>query len=192
MSCAPRAWQAGVNSVQDRLRQTRYAHSRPRSEARDAATAPRKEDAWPSTSSFRICTSGARRAIDFYTTVLGATEKFRLTEPGGRIGHAELDFAGTTLMLADEFPEYDIKGPESRGGTSVTIHLHVDDADEVIARAVDAGATLQIPPTDQFYGERSGSFLDPFGHRWNIGHSIEEVTPDEMQRRYTAMMTDAG
>ena len=129
----------------------------------------------------------AAKAIEFYTTVLGATEKFRLAEPSGRIGHAELDLGGTTLMLSDEFPEHGIRGPEADAGTSVTIHLHVDDADAVIRRAADAGAKVEIEPTDHFYGERSGSFRDPFGHRWNIGHSIEEVTPEEMQRRYTEM-----
>ena len=108
---------------------------------------------------------GAAKAIDFYTSVFGATEKFRLTEPGGRIGHADLDFGGSTLMLADAFPEYGIKGPKAHGGTSVTLHLHVDDADAVIRRAVDAGGTVDIEPSDQFYGERSGSVRDPFGHR---------------------------
>ena len=131
----------------------------------------------------------AAKAIDFYTTVLGATEKFRLTGPGGRIGHAELDFGCTTLMLADEFPEYGIKGPAAYGGTTVTVHLHVDDADAVIKRAAEAGATVEKEPSDQFYGERSGVFRDPFGHRWNIGHSIEEVSPEEMQRRYDAATT---
>ena len=129
----------------------------------------------------------AMKAIEFYKTVLGAKEKFRLTGPGGRIGHAELDFGGTTLMLADEFPEYGIKGPTAYGGTTVTIHLHVDDADAVIKRAAEAGATVEMEPTDQFYGERSGIVRDPFGHRWNIGHHIEDVSPEEMQRRYDAM-----
>jgi PhnB protein len=127
----------------------------------------------------------AAKAIEFYTQAFGAREKFRLTEPGGRIGHAELDFGGTILMLADEFPESGIRGPEAVGGTTVTIHLHVDDADEAIRRAVEAGADIEKEPKDQFYGERSGSIRDPFGHRWTIGHSIEEVSPDEMQRRYT-------
>lgn len=130
----------------------------------------------------------AARAIEFYTEAFGATEKFRLTEPSGRIGHAELDFDGTTMMLADEFPEYNIRGPQSIGATTVTLHIHVDNADETIGRAVKAGATIEIKPEDHFYGERSGCVLDPFGHRWNIGHSIEEVSPDEMQRRYSAAM----
>lgn len=130
----------------------------------------------------------AAKAIEFYTQAFGAREKFRLTEPGGRIGHAELDFGGTILMLADEFPESGIRGPEAVGGTTVTIHLHVDDADEAIRRAVEAGADIEKEPKDQFYGERSGSIRDPFGHRWTIGHSIEEVSPDEMQRRYTEIL----
>jgi PhnB protein len=135
-----------------------------------------------------LCAKDADRAIEFYKAAFGATEKFRLCEPSGRIGHAELDFGGTTVMLSDEFAEYGIKGPLTLGGTPVTIHLHVDDADALVARAVAAGATLERAPADQFYGERSGSVFDPFGHRWMIGHQIEEVTPEEMQRRYTAMM----
>lgn len=132
----------------------------------------------------------AAKAIEFYTKAFDAREKFRLTEPSGRIGHAELDFGGTTLMLADEFPEYDIRGPRAVGGTTVTLHLHVDDADEMIRRAVEAGAEIDMEPRDHFHGERSGSVRDPFGHRWNIGHHIEEVSPAEMQRRYTRMLQD--
>jgi PhnB protein len=135
-----------------------------------------------------LCVADASKAINFYQSAFGATEKFRLTEPSGRIGYAEMDFNGTTVMLNDEFPEYGIKSPRAYGGTPVTIHLHVDNADALIERAVKAGATLEMPPTDAFYGERSGVVRDPFGHRWNIGHSIEKVSPEEMQRRYTAMM----
>lgn len=135
-----------------------------------------------------LCVGDTARAIDFYREVFGATELFRLQEPGGRIGHAEVDVDGTTLMLCDEFPEFDIRQPPADGGYSATMHLHVDDADAVIARAVAAGATLLMVPADAFYGERSGVIRDPFGHRWNIGHSIEEVAPEEMQRRYTAML----
>jgi PhnB protein len=130
----------------------------------------------------------AAAAIEFYVKAFDAREKFRLTEPSGRIGHAELDFGGATLMLADEYPEYGILGPQAGAGTPVTIHIHVDNADETIRRAVAAGAKLETEPSDQFYGERSGSVRDPFGHRWHIGHSIEEVSPAEMQRRYTKMM----
>lgn len=133
----------------------------------------------------------AARAIDFYQRAFGAREKFRLTEPGGRIGHAELEFGGTTIMLAGAFPEYGLRDPKALGGTPVSIHLHVDDADALIQQAVDAGATLERAAADQFYGERSGSVHDPFGHRWLIGHSIEEMSPEEMQRRYEAMLEQA-
>ena len=135
-----------------------------------------------------ICVKSSADAIEFYRRAFGATEKFRLTEPSGRIGHAELDFGGTTLMLCDEFPEYGIRAPQPGQHTSVTIHIHVDNADAVINRAVAAGAALETPPSDAFYGERSGCVRDPFGHRWNIGHHIEDVSADEMQRRYTKLL----
>jgi PhnB protein len=131
---------------------------------------------------------GAAQAIDFYKQAFGAKEEFRLAEPSGRIGHAQLDFNGTTVMLADEYPEYGIKGPNTLGGSGVTIHLHVDNADELVQRAVKAGAKLQVEVKDQFYGERSGAVIDPFGHRWNIGHSIEAVSPEEMQKRFNALL----
>lgn len=135
-----------------------------------------------------LCVTDSKAAIQFYTRAFGATEKFRLTEPGGRIGHAEMDFGGHTVMLCDEYPEYGIRAPQAGTGTSVTLHLHVDDADAAIAQAVAAGATLERPASDAFYGERSGSVFDPFGHRWLIGHSIEDVSPEEMQRRYDVLM----
>lgn len=134
----------------------------------------------------RVKNAGA--AIEFYEKAFGVTEKFRLTEPSGRIGHAELDFGTTTVMVSEEYPEYGIVGPQSIGGTGVGIHLHVDDCDALIARAVEAGATVVRKPQDHFYGERSGTIRDPFGHEWLIGHELEKVTPAEMQRRYTAMM----
>lgn len=132
----------------------------------------------------------AAKAIEFYQRAFGASEKFRLVEPSGRVGHAELELGGTTLMLSEEFPEFGIRGPDSLGGTTFTIHLHVDDADALIRRALDAGATLVRAASDQFYGERSGTVRDPFGHEWNIGHEIEKVSPAEMQRRYTAMFDE--
>lgn len=133
----------------------------------------------------------AARAIGFYVDVFGAKEKFRLVEPGGRIGHAELELGGSTLMVSEEYPEYGIVGPQTLGGTSMCIHLHVEDADALIRRAGEAGAEVVRPPRDQFHGERSGTVRDPFGHEWLIGHSLEELTPEEMQRRYTAMMQEA-
>ncbi len=112
--------------------------------------------------------SNSQRAIDFYGKAFGATEMFRLTEPSGRIGHAELDLNGHTLMLSDEFPEYGMLGPQPGDSSPVSLHLHVDNADAVLQRALDAGATLHMACTDQFYGERTGVVVDPFGHRWMI------------------------
>jgi len=135
--------------------------------------------------------SDAAKAIEFYAQAFDATEKFRLTEPSGRVGHAELDFNGSTLMLADEFPEYDIRGPQPGSHTTVTLHLHVDDCDAMIERARAAGAKVSMAAQDHFYGERSGCLIDPFGHRWTVGHSIEKVETEEMQRRYTAMFKES-
>ena len=129
----------------------------------------------------------APAAIDFYKHVFGATEQFRLTEPSGRIGHIELDLGNTLLMLSEEFPEYGILAPQAPGTTGMAIHLHCADANALAARAVAAGAVMVREPADQFYGERSCMIRDPFGHEWMLGHEIEKVTPEEMQRRYTAM-----
>jgi PhnB protein len=131
----------------------------------------------------------AEAALDFYKRAFGAEEKFRLTEPSGRVGHAELQFGSFVVMVSEEYPEYGILGPQSIGGTSVTIHLHVDNCDELVARAVTEGATLVRAPSDQFWGERSGTVRDPFGHEWLIGHHIEDVTPEEMQRRLTELFS---
>jgi PhnB protein len=129
----------------------------------------------------------AAEAIAFYVQAFGATELFRLTEPSGRVGHAEIKIGPATVMLADEYPEHEIKGPRSLGGTTFSIHLHVTDVDEAFARAVRAGASVVRPLKDQFYGERSGTVRDPFGHEWLLGGHLEDVSPQEMQRRYTAL-----
>jgi PhnB protein len=131
---------------------------------------------------------GAAEAIEFYTKAFGAQELMRLAEPSGRIGHAEVRIGQTTIMLADEFPEYGIHGPQALGGTTVAIHLHVDDLDGLMQRAIEAGATVVRPPQDQFYGERTATVRDPFGHEWHMGQHIEDMAPEEMQRRYTAML----
>ena len=139
-------------------------------------------------------------AISFYTRVFGAKEDFRLVEPGtGRVGHAELNFGGTVLMMSDPFPEMDFLAPDQSPGApraTVSIHLHVDDADAMIAKAVAEGATLLREPSDAFYGERSGTVRCPFGHEWMIGHSIEEVTPatntgEIIAAKNSAIMTSA-
>jgi PhnB protein len=135
-----------------------------------------------------LCVKDAGRAIQFYKQAFGASEKFRLTEPSGRIGHAELLLGTATLMLADEFPEMGFHAPAVDAPRTFVIHLHVDDADAMIEQAVKAGAKLVRPAQDQFYGERSGTVRDPFGYDWMLGHSIEQVEPAEMQRRYDALM----
>ena len=133
----------------------------------------------------------ATAAIDFYKTAFGASEEFRLVEPSGRIGHAELKFGSITVMVSDEYPEYGIQGPEAFGGTGSSVHLHVEDVDAMTERAVAAGAKLIMEPKDQFYGERSAKVLDPFGHEWLLGSHIEDVSHEEMQRRFTAMFEEA-
>ena len=133
----------------------------------------------------------APAAIAFYAKAFGAREKFRLTEPSGRVGHCELELGPMQLMLSEEFPEYGLVAPKRDEAAQITLHLHVDDADAMIRSALAAGATLEMAPADQFYGERSGAVRDPFGYRWSIGHSIEDVSPEEMQRRYTKAMTSA-
>lgn len=129
----------------------------------------------------------AAAAIEFYGHVFGAEEIFRLTEPTGRIGHCELKLGNLVLMLSDEYPEMGLESPLAYGGNGSSLHLHVDDADALAARAVEAGATLTMEPRDQFYGERSCRVRDPFGHEWLLGHPIEAVSPEEMQRRYDAL-----
>lgn len=132
----------------------------------------------------------ANAAIDFYRAAFGATEKFRLVEPSGRVGHAELLFGESTVMISDEYPEFGIRALDPDNPGVCLIHLHVDDADAAVARAVAAGATVVREVQDAFYGERGGTVRDPFGYDWMLGHDIEEVTPEEMQRRYTAMFDE--
>lgn len=129
----------------------------------------------------------AAAAIEFYKTVFGAVEEFRLAEPSGRVGHAELKFGPQTIMISDEYPEYGIYGPQPGRPTGSSIHLHVTDVDTLTRSAVAAGATLIKEPTDQFYGERSAKVLDPYGHEWYLGSTIEVVSREEMQRRFAAM-----
>lgn len=129
-------------------------------------------------------------AIEFYARAFGARELFRLVEPSGRVGHAEIKIGPVTLMLSDEYPELGIRGPRSIGSTSVSIHIHASDVDRLFEQAVAAGATVVRPLANQFYGERSGTVRDPFGHEWLLGGHIEDVTPEEMQRRYTALFSE--
>jgi PhnB protein len=133
----------------------------------------------------------AAAAIDFYQAVFGAEEILRLVEPSGKVAHAELRIGGAVLMLADEYPGFN-RPPEALGGTPVALHLYVPDADAVMAQAVQAGAKPLVPVEDQFYGDRSGRFEDPFGHVWLIATHIEDVSPEEMQRRFETMLASIG
>ncbi|MCX5010350.1 VOC family protein [Streptomyces sp. NBC_00555] len=130
-----------------------------------------------------LCIDGAAAAIEFYVSVLGARERMRMAAPGGKIGHAELELGNSVIMLADEYPDMGFRSPKSVGGTPVTLHVYVEDVDAVFAEALAQGATELRSIKDEFYGDRTGQFEDPFGHRWNIATHIEDVPPDEMERR---------
>jgi PhnB protein len=130
---------------------------------------------------------GAEAAIDFYTRVLGAKERMRMPAPQGKIGHAELELGDAVIMLADEFPEMNVQGPKTVGGTAVTLHVYVEDVDRTFEDALNAGATSVRDVEDQFYGDRNGQFQDPFGHRWSIASHVEDVPPEEMEKRMAEM-----
>lgn len=136
-----------------------------------------------------IAVKDARAAIDFYVEAFGAEEIFALTNPSdGRIGHAELKFGDVTLMISDEFPDFGALSPDTIGGSPVKLYIRVDNVDEIFARALDLGGIETRPVKDQFFGERSGALMDPFGHTWFLSMKIEDVSPDEMQRRWTEAM----
>ncbi|HEV2818090.1 MAG TPA: VOC family protein [Allosphingosinicella sp.] len=135
-----------------------------------------------------IIVRDAAAALDFYARAFGAEEAFRLTDPGGRIGHAQMTIGGDMVMLADEHPEWGAVSPTSLGGTPVSLHLSVADADASAERAVAAGATLLRTVEDQFHGSRSGMVADPYGHKWMLSQETETVSPEEMQRRYERLL----
>lgn len=137
-----------------------------------------------------LIVDGAARAIDFYTKAFGARELFRHVAPGGKVGHAEVRIGDTVVMLADVHPEADAHAPAHYGGSPVSLHLYVEDVDKVAERAVAAGARIKRPVADQFYGDRLGSLEDPFGHTWHVSTHIEDVSPEELDRRAAAMMQE--
>jgi PhnB protein len=139
-----------------------------------------------------LCVDGAAAAIDFYVSVLGATERMRMAAPGGKIGHAELQIGNSVVMLADEFPEMGFRGPKAVGGTPVTLYVYVPDVDAAFAEALAQGATQLDAVNDQFYGDRTGQFEDPFGHRWNVATHVEDVPPEEMEQRAKKVMESMG
>ena len=138
-----------------------------------------------------LIVSGAARALDFYKQVFGATEIMRMPGPNG-IAHAEMRIGGSVVMLADESPDMGYKGPVALGGSPVSLMLYVADVDATFQRAVAAGAVQQRPVQDQFYGDRSGTLEDPFGHVWTVATHIEDVAPDEIDRRLAAMKDAPG
>lgn len=135
-----------------------------------------------------ICVRGAAEAIDFYVAAFGAVESFRLTEPEGKVGHAELHIGDGVLMISDEYPDFGARAPAAFGGSPVALHLGVADCDAAVARAEAAGATVLRAAKDEFYGDRSAMVACPFGYRWHLTSGKETITPAEMQRRWTAML----
>ena len=135
-----------------------------------------------------LAVDDAAKAIDWYKQVFGATERFRMNGPGGKIGHAELQIGDSVVMLSDPFPQSSTKPPRELGGTSATVMLYVEDVDGTVKQAVDAGATVTMEVSDQFWGDRFGSVTDPFGHSWGIATHVEDVPPDEMEKRAAQMM----
>ena len=129
---------------------------------------------------------GAAKAIDYYKEVFGATELFRMAAPDGKIGHAEIKIGNSPLMLADEFPEMEFVSPQTLGGSPIGLMIYVDDVDTMFNKAISAGATEVKPLQDQFYGDRSGTLKDPFGHVWTVATHVEDVAPEELQKRAAA------
>ena len=129
-----------------------------------------------------LTVDGAEEAIRFYTEAFGATEILRLPM-GGKIGHAEIRIGDSVVMLADEWPDYGKLGPKSRGGATSGLMIYLEDVDAAFARAVAAGGTVERPVEDQFYGDRSGTITDPFGHSWTLSTHVEDIAEDELQRR---------
>ncbi|HEY8287877.1 MAG TPA: VOC family protein [Acetobacteraceae bacterium] len=145
-----------------------------------------RPDGYPSLTPYLIVRDGAA-AIDFYCRVLGARERMRMPGPGGRVGHAELDIGTSLVMLADEAPEHDAVAPGPSTGRSVSLHLYVDDADKVMQVAKQAGVRVIAEIETKFYGDRLGSFVDPFGHAWHVATHVEDVPEDELRRRVAAL-----
>lgn len=148
-------------------------------------------EGYPQVSPY-LSVQGAAAAVEFYTQVFGATERMRMPGPDGRIGHCELQLGDSVIMLADEFPDMGVVSPKALGGSPVTLSVYVDDVDAVFDRAVEAGAKTLRPVETQFYGDRAGQFEDPFGHRWSVASHVEDVPPEEMERRAAEAVAGGG
>lgn len=143
-------------------------------------------DGFPTVTPYLVV-DGARAAIDFYCSVLGATERVRMPAPDDKVGHAELAIGNSVIMLADEFPDIGALGPRTVGGSPVALHVYVEDVDTVFDLALSAGAKTLRPVEDKFYGDRAGQFEDPFGHRWDVATHVEDVSQEEMAKRMASM-----
>ena len=130
-----------------------------------------------------LAIDGAAAAIEFYKKAFGATERMRMGGPEGKIGHAEIEIEGGLIMLADEYPPMNFRSPKTIGGSPVMIHIYVADVDAFFKRATAAGAEALRPPTDQFYGDRSCTIKDPFGHAWSVATHVEDVSEEELHKR---------
>ena len=139
-------------------------------------------DEYPQVMPYLIV-DGAADAIDFYSAVFGATERMRMPGPEDRVMHAELQIGDSVVMLADEAPEMNAQSPRSVGGTPVSLYVYVEDVDDVYGRALERGAKSLQELEDKFYGDRSGTFEDPFGHRWGVASHVEDVSAEEMEKR---------
>jgi len=148
-------------------------------------------DGYHTVTPYIIC-DGAAAALDYYKKAFGAEEIDRHGGPGGKIMHAEIKIGDSRLMLADEFPEMGAKSPKTLGGTPFGLCVYVNDCDAAFNRAVAAGGKVERPLANQFYGDRSGTLIDPFGHKWTISTHVEDVSPAEMQKRMAAMMAKGG
>ena len=134
-----------------------------------------------------LIVDGAARALDFYKQVFGATERMRMPAPGGKVGHAEIVIGDSMIMLADEHPEMGARAPRAFGGSPVGVMVYVEDVDATVKKALAAGAKIRQPVEDKFYGDRSGTIEDPFGHHWHVSTHKEDVPHEEMTRRVAAM-----
>jgi PhnB protein len=139
-----------------------------------------------------LMVKGGAEALEFYKKAFGAKERFRIPGPGGKLMHAEFEIGDSIIMLADEFPEMGAVSPTTLKGTPVGIHLYVEKVDEVFAQAVAAGATVERPLQNQFYGDRSGGVIDPFGHKWYIATHVEDVSDEELARRVQSWQNKGG